>query len=83
MDEAFGHIRQLSLPDEGPKSPLPEIAIIQMLVLSVRENLHRAVAAELGRMRAHLEPRGNEAFLGVACKAISHFRPNAIPTAIL
>ena len=63
LDEALGHLRWVPPPGEGAKCPLAPGAVMQLLGLALREGRVAAVARELQRVHARMEPRHLEDLL--------------------
>jgi len=68
LDEALGHIRQMSVPADGSHAALAPGAAIQVLALAAREQRVPAAALELQRIRARLETKHLEELLRTESK---------------
>jgi len=57
LDEALGHMRQMSAPADGSHAALAPGAVIQLLALAAREQRVSAAASELQRICARVETK--------------------------
>jgi len=68
LDEALGHLRQMSVPAEGSHAALAPGAVTQLLALAAREQRIPAAALELQRICARVETKHFEELLRTECK---------------